>query len=79
MAFGQVGESMVPVGDSNGAGVVNSNDGSGAGWAGQYDPSVAGRWSLMSEDQSNAAWFQLLLVQCNEDVMILLMAHFLKT
>lgn len=43
MAFGQVGESMVPVGDSNGAGVVNSNDGSGAGWAGQYDPSVAGR------------------------------------
>jgi len=43
MAFGQVGESMVPVGDSNGVGVVNSNDGSGAGWAGQYDPSVAGR------------------------------------
>ncbi|CAI8611296.1 unnamed protein product [Vicia faba] len=43
MAFGQVGESMVPVGDSNGVAVVNSANGSGAGWAGQYDPSIAGR------------------------------------
>ncbi|GAU20947.1 hypothetical protein TSUD_200960 [Trifolium subterraneum] len=43
MGIGQVGESVVPVVDSNGA-VVNSTDGSGgAGWVGTYDPSVAGR------------------------------------
>ncbi|XP_045816249.1 protein FLX-like 4 [Trifolium pratense] len=43
MGIGQVGESMVPVVDSNGVAVVNSTDGSGAGWVGTYDPSVAGR------------------------------------
>lgn len=54
VGHGQVGESTGPIGDSNG--VAAGNSASGGGWAGQYDPSVARRWSLMSENQSYAAW-----------------------
>ncbi|XP_027331657.1 protein FLX-like 4 [Abrus precatorius] len=43
MAAGQVGESTVPIGDSNGVAAVNSSGVGGAVWAGPYDPSVARR------------------------------------
>ncbi|MED6133343.1 hypothetical protein PIB30_027509 [Stylosanthes scabra] len=44
-AFAQVGESMVPYGDSNGAAAGSSAGcgGGGAVWTGSYDPSVARR------------------------------------
>ncbi|KAK7329873.1 hypothetical protein VNO77_24054 [Canavalia gladiata] len=43
MAVGQVGESMVPIGDSNGVAAVSSAGAGGAVWAGPYDPSVGRR------------------------------------
>lgn len=45
MAYGQVGENMVPYGDSNGVAAVNITGGGsgGAVWAGPYDPTVSRR------------------------------------
>ena len=43
MAVGQVGERVIPYGDSNGVAAVNSAGGGGAVWPGQYDPSVGWR------------------------------------
>ena len=43
MAAGQVGESMVPVGESNGVAAINSAGVSGALWSSPYDPSVGRR------------------------------------
>lgn len=43
MTAGQVGESMVPVGESNGVAAINSAGVSGALWSSPYDPSVGRR------------------------------------